>query len=82
MSSRVSKGVKADGVPPPPGPHQDPSPRIHVGPDWARCGDAGWMDGVKIGYVRVSTTDQDLTAQRDALLRLGVANAQIYVGTE
>ena len=39
------------------------------------------MDGIQIGYARVSTTDQDLTAQRVALLRLGVADAQIYVGS-
>ncbi len=37
------------------------------------------MDAMQIGYARVSTTDQDLTAQRDGLLRLGVRDADIYV---
>jgi DNA invertase Pin-like site-specific DNA recombinase len=37
------------------------------------------MGGIQIGYSRVSTTDQDLTAQRDALLRVGVRDAHIYV---
>lgn len=32
-----------------------------------------------IGYARVSTDDQDLTAQREALATLGVAADRIYV---
>lgn len=34
---------------------------------------------MQIGYARCSTTAQDLTAQRDALLALGVAAKRIYV---
>jgi DNA invertase Pin-like site-specific DNA recombinase len=32
-----------------------------------------------IGYARVSTAEQDLTAQKDGLVRLGVAESDIYV---
>lgn len=34
---------------------------------------------LKDGYARVSTVDQDLTAQRDALTALGVDSKRIYV---
>lgn len=37
------------------------------------------MLGLKVGYARVSTTGQDLTAQREALIRLGVQEDRIYV---
>ncbi|MGH3831221.1 MAG: recombinase family protein [Pseudonocardiaceae bacterium] len=37
------------------------------------------MAGLKIAYAKCSTDDQDLTAQRDALVALGVEPERIYV---
>ncbi len=37
------------------------------------------VNGLLIGYARVSTTEQDLSAQRDGLTRLGVDPNRIYV---
>jgi len=36
------------------------------------------MNGLLIGYARVSTEEQDLTAQQNALERLGVRSSLIY----
>lgn len=37
------------------------------------------MDALLIGYAGVSTEEQDLTAQRDALAALGVSAERTYV---
>ena len=37
------------------------------------------MSELLVGYARVSTEEQDLTVQREALLRLGVSRGRIYV---
>jgi len=37
------------------------------------------MGGLLIGYARVSTVKQDLTAQREGLARLGVEASRVYV---
>ena len=37
------------------------------------------MAGIPIGYARVSTDEQDLTAQHEALADLGVDPARVYV---
>jgi len=42
-------------------------------------GDTPAVTAIKIGYARVSTDEQDLTAQRQALAALGVQPDRIYV---
>jgi len=41
--------------------------------------DAGWT--VLVGYMRVSTAEQNLALQRDALLAAGIAPERIYDDT-
>ena len=38
------------------------------------------MTGLLIGYARVSTYDQDLMAQKNALLALGVSPEKTFTG--
>ena len=38
-----------------------------------------WMNELLVGYARVSTEQQDLTAQRNGLRALGVGDDRIYV---
>ena len=38
-----------------------------------------WMEETLIGYARCSTDEQDLTAQRDALIALGVPPDRVYI---
>src|SRR4051812_2395684 len=54
-----------------------------AGADAAGAGTVVWketvMSGLLIGYASVSTEEQDLTAQRNGLARLGVQRSRIYV---
>src|SRR5699024_12246506 len=43
------------------------------------CDTLGSMSPLKVGYARVSTDEQDLTAQRDGLAAFGVEPKRIYV---
>jgi DNA invertase Pin-like site-specific DNA recombinase len=48
-------------------------------PQWCLIWDTVSVSSIKIGYARVSTEEQDLPAQRNALEVLGVASQRIYV---
>ncbi|AKK09462.1 resolvase family protein [Corynebacterium testudinoris] len=43
------------------------------------CDTLIYMSKIMVGYARVSTEEQDLTAQRDALASLGVEPERVYV---
>jgi predicted site-specific integrase-resolvase len=45
---------------------------------WPVSGIARWMNELLVGYARVSTEQQDLTAQRNGLHALGVGDDRIY----
>jgi DNA invertase Pin-like site-specific DNA recombinase len=47
--------------------------------EWCLIWDTVSVRSIKVGYARVSTEEQDLTAQRNALEALGVASERIYV---
>ena len=56
----------------------EPQPEAHVHLPFA-FRTLVFMDGTLIGHARCSTDEQDLTAQREALLALGVAPDRVYV---
>jgi len=69
------RGVRQ--TPPSSGRLQDPSRRLLTGRrvDWQ----TGLMNQLLVGYARVSTEQQDLTALRNNLAALGVGDDRIYV---